>query len=177
MLADVHKRAAYDAELRAAAASALRRASQQQSPSGRSNGGHPGFFTEYSGRREPCRRTAEHSRSCVCMPCRTCSQWHHVYVTDRHRSAAFWCNYCDRCCTLLVSSGVQGGCHDDLLPDGDLQWVRQCSRHVFKLLNPCYGQCRTHAGINRHVWKETTSAGFFSPGTTKVGGIAVVSLN
>lgn len=92
MLADAQKRAAYDAELRAAAAAC---ASPPQSPSG--SGVSPGFFTEFTGRRAPCTRTADHTGDCVCMPCKACSQWHHVYVTSRPRNAAYFCTSCHKC--------------------------------------------------------------------------------
>lgn len=52
---------------------------------------------DFQGQRMPCSNTGEHSNSdCVCMPCQCCPKWHHVYVTKRPRSSAYYCQDCRR---------------------------------------------------------------------------------
>jgi hypothetical protein len=45
--------------------------------------------------RVDCANQGAHSNSaCVCMPCKFCAQWHHVYITHRQRTEAYYCQEC-----------------------------------------------------------------------------------
>ncbi len=59
-------------------------------------------------------------------------------------------------------------CHEMSLLDWYHLWIWEASDCTQTCYIHCSDSCRSHPGINKHVWKETTSAGFFSTGTTKV---------
>ncbi len=50
---------------------------------------------EYYGVRVDCTNQGVHSNAaCICMPCKVCPMWHHVYVTQRQRTEAYYCKEC-----------------------------------------------------------------------------------